>query len=378
MKIRRFLANSTTEAINLVKKELGAEAVILRTRTVPGENSLKGQNGDKVEVTAAIDYEAVSEKDISEKGATNGGAAKRWERLEGEIHDLKSFLWALQSGDRSLENLLNVTDLKGGFSHYVDFGLNVDAVTALVRRSGNETRPHQASARRRLRESLFKVLENIRVDSEAVGPPKKRIYSFIGPTGVGKTTTLAKLAANNVIDRKKRAVLITVDTFRIAAVAQLEIYARILGVPLEVAANRKELEKAIQKHDQCPLIFIDTAGRSPNNVDDIDRIGRVLDIGETIHHYLVLSATTQYENLVNIEQRFSVVPYESFVFTKLDEVNEVSSMINFLISKRKPVSFFTTGQQVPEDIEPASRRKLAEMILTRKRTMALNSAREVN
>jgi flagellar biosynthesis protein FlhF len=217
------------------------------------------------------------------------------------------------------------------------------------------------------------VLSKINIDKTGSKEREKRIYSFIGPTGVGKTTTLAKLAALSSIEQGEKTAMITLDTFRIAATAQLQTYARIMDIPLEVAANRDDLQKAVEKHVDCDRIFIDTAGRSPNNVKDIADLKNMLSICADIHPYLVLSANTQYQSLLNAEKQFGTLSYKSYIFTKLDETEDASTIINFLISRRKPVSFFTAGQQVPEDIELASKKRLATLLLAGMSEMSRNN-----
>jgi flagellar biosynthesis protein FlhF len=206
-------------------------------------------------------------------------------------------------------------------------------------------------------------VSRIKVDLGKEETRGRKIYSFIGPTGVGKTTTLAKLAALRAVQQGKRAALITIDTFRIAAVAQLQTYARIMGIPLEVASSPEDLHKALGKHSRCDYVFIDTAGRSPNHEQGIAELKDIFQVPVDIHHYLVLSATSRYRNLLHVEDRFGALPIRSTIFTKIDETLDVSSMVNFLIARKRPISYVTTGQQVPEDIEPASRRKMASILL---------------
>jgi len=222
------------------------------------------------------------------------------------------------------------------------------------------------------------VLRRIGIQGESGDRGRKRIVSFIGPTGVGKTTTLAKLAALSAVRQGRKTALITLDTFRVAAVAQLESYARIMGIPLEVAVNRGDLQKAIRKQGDCDTILIDTAGSSPNHAEALRELKNVLSIPEEIHSYLVLSATTRYEDLLHADRQFGSLPFASYIFTKLDETEDASSMINFLVSRKRPVSYFATGQQVPEDIESASKKRLASLLLTRVKRGLEKPAHEVN
>lgn len=373
MNIKKFVAHSTQQAIRMVKKEMGAEAVILRTRTLSADEGEK-----KVEVTAAIDYEPNPESHPPADHVKLEELLRQWQSMESQIREIKE---AILSGSASMTmtpELYFDPSLRGRFMNYRSFGLHSATIRKLMNGKEDRNGGKEISASELLRVSLAGVLARIDTDAGVKAEKgKKKIFSFIGPTGVGKTTTLAKLAALNAIKQGKKTVLITLDTFRIAAVAQLQSYARIMGIPLEVAVNRQELQNAVQKHRQSDLILIDTAGRSPNQAEAIEELKDVLNIHEDIHSYLVLSATEQYGNLVHADGSFGNLPFKSYIFTKLDETKDVSPMINFLIDRQKPVSYLTGGQQVPEDIEVATKKKLASLILAGMRETAENSKDEV-
>lgn len=190
-----------------------------------------------------------------------------------------------------------------------------------------------------------------------------RIIALVGPTGVGKTTTTAKLAAMHAFNRGNKVALITMDIFRVGAVEQLKTYSRIMGIPLEVASTPKELEKAVEKHSDCDLIFIDTAGRSHKDKEKLNEMKQFFADKIPLEVFLCLSATTKDRELSEILNRFSIFQINKVVFTKIDESESFGNMINLLMKGNLQIAYFTTGQRVPEDIEVATPAKLADMIL---------------
>lgn len=190
-----------------------------------------------------------------------------------------------------------------------------------------------------------------------------KIVALIGPTGVGKTTTLAKIAAGFVLNQGIKAALITADTYRISAVEQLKTYSDIIGLPLDIVYNQEELRKAIRKHEDKELILIDTAGRSQHNEHQLEELRVLLKANGRIEKHLVLSATTKEKDALDIIDRFSFCNPKCVIFTKVDETSSLGIILNLLYEKDMALSYLAHGQSVPDDIIVASAEALAGLYL---------------
>lgn len=186
---------------------------------------------------------------------------------------------------------------------------------------------------------------------------------IVGPTGVGKTTTIAKLAAIHALWEKKNILLLTADTYRIAAVEQLRTYAKILGVPMDVVYEASEIPGILAKHGTPDLVLLDTAGRSQRDTRRLEELRGLYDafLPDTVH--LALPANMKYRDMLDVVERMGVVPLSHIIFTKLDETTTYGALLNIMLDFARPASFFTTGQNVPNDIEVASGMRLAERLL---------------
>ena len=199
---------------------------------------------------------------------------------------------------------------------------------------------------------------------KGAGEQTKYIY-FIGPTGVGKTTTIAKIASDLKLHKKVKLALITSDTYRIAAVEQLRTYANILGVPLKVVYSDEEMKKAKEEYADYDVVLIDTAGRSHKNMEQTEDIERLIKaIPEEMRDvYLVLSATTKYKDLVKISETYTKVTKYNLIFTKLDETCCIGNILNVKMLTGAALSYSTSGQTVPDDIEKINPQKIAKQLL---------------
>jgi len=212
-------------------------------------------------------------------------------------------------------------------------------------------------------------LRRVIADFIPVAPPiqlesgKTRVVALVGPTGVGKTTTIAKLAAYAKLELKQKVALLTLDTFRIAAVDQLHQYAEILQVPLHVALTVEDLRSALRFYQDRALVLLDTPGHSPKDADMMAQLRRFLDELPEAEVHLVLSATTKPRDLADIAQRFEALSPSRLVFTKLDETCTLGPLLSTLVRVKRPISYLGTGQEVPQDLEMATSRRLADLIL---------------
>lgn len=188
--------------------------------------------------------------------------------------------------------------------------------------------------------------------------------SLVGATGVGKTTTLAKIAASYLDQQSNSVALITIDTYRIAAVEQLKVYGEIMNIPVDVVITPDQLGKALQKHKDKKLILIDTAGRSPKDSLSIDELNSFFRPEYKIEKHLVLSATTRENEVMDTIRQFSKTSIAKTIFTKIDECTNLGVLLNTQLSNPSPISYITNGQRVPEDLLDISPKKIAELIMS--------------
>ncbi len=279
------------------------------------------------------------------------------QKLENELAQMKAMLAQMMSKGTS-QNVLTLQEVlqRQGVE---DAFLNEMAATL----GAGETLVEAYSSE--AREILTDYLQRSMNFSEGIALPSRgtRIVALIGPTGVGKTTTLAKIAARFVLEQGVSAALITADTYRISAVEQLKTYSDIIGLPLEIVYTPDELRVAIRKHEKKQLILIDTAGRSQHNEYQMDELQRLLKANSRIEKHLVISATTKDGDVADIMDKFSSCKPNRVIFTKVDETRSLGIIPNLLCGKDISLSYLAYGQSVPDDIFPASAEKLADLLL---------------
>ena len=289
--------------------------------------------------------------------ASNPEDAEKIQKLEAELAQMKTLLTQVMSKDQpqdevSLQEALRRQEVEE------DILKDMAAKTAagdMLMDSLDKRAPGVVAG---YLEGKLNFAEGIKLNKHGV-----RIVALIGATGVGKTTTLAKIAARFVLEKNIRAALITADTYRISAVEQLKTYSDIIGLPLEIVYTPEELKVAIHKHRDKDLILIDTAGRSQHNDYQMKELQDFLAVDSRIEKHLVMSATTKNRDVADILQKFSVCEPGRVIFTKTDETSSLGLIVNLLADKDISLSFMTNGQSVPDDIIPATADKLAALLL---------------
>ena len=299
----------------------------------------------------------VMEKTAAEPMASNPEDTEKIQRLEDELAQMKAMLAQVMSKDQPQDKVSIQEALR---RQEVDEELLKDMAAQLP--AGDTLLDSQDE---RAEEVLAGYLGETMNFSEGITLNKHgvRIVALIGATGVGKTTTLAKIAARFVLEKNIRAALITADTYRISAVEQLKTYSDIIGLPLEIVYSPDELKVAIHKHRDKDLILIDTAGRSQHNEYQMKELQEFLAVNSHIECHLVMSATTKNRDAAEILEKFSACEPDRVIFTKTDETSSVGLILNLLAKRDIALSFLTNGQSVPDDIIPATPQKLAELLL---------------
>ena len=205
-----------------------------------------------------------------------------------------------------------------------------------------------------------------------IAPAEKgpKVVLFMGPTGVGKTTTIAKIASSYVVDLKKEVALVTTDTYRIAAAEQLRTYANILEVPFQVVYSPEEAAAAVRNYKDFDYIFVDTTGHSHQNEAQLDNMKKLMEaVGEAAEYqvFLVLSATTKYRDLLRIAASYREISEYQLIFTKLDETASLGNLLNVKLNTNTEIAFVTYGQNVPDDIELFNPQKAVKQLLSTRR-----------
>lgn len=363
MKIRRFFAPDMKTALRQVSEELGPDAAIMSSRKTDGG----------VEVVAALDY--------SIETATS---VKRDKTTEQESPMTKQVEWSQEPNLIAIRNEVSVLkellQEQLGELAWADKRRREPIQSAIVRRmvsmgftapiadqfASRINAPDVDSAWEQLSMELSHALPQATTNLIEHGG----IYSLVGPTGVGKTTTLAKLAAQYVLKHGNKGVaLVTTDSYRIAAHEQLRTYANIMNVPMRVADSAEKLEEILEEFADKELVMIDTAGISQRDKRLAQQMNCLMNSGKNIESFLVLSTTSQTSVLRQAVKTFGVIPLSGVILTKLDETMSLGESLSAVIANQLKVSYITNGQRVPEDIAIAKPSELLRLAVDLEKQM---------
>jgi flagellar biosynthesis protein FlhF len=264
-------------------------------------------------------------------------------------------------GNSSSDDIQEMALLRNNLTNY---GIDSQAAEAIEQYAWETLSPQQMQDQERLREFYSDAVQSlVRVTGPFHCATKQRRVALVGPTGVGKTTTIAKLAANLLLQGGMRIALVTIDTYRIAAVEQLKIYGELMNVPVEVVLTPEQLQEVFARHQDKDLILIDTAGRSPKDEVSIAELNKFLGPESGTENHLVLAASTRDSELQSTVGNFGRLPLHSLVFTKLDECDQRGSLLNVPLHQNLPLSYLTNGQRVPEDLLVADPAAVAGFVI---------------
>ena len=374
MKIKKFVAPSMQEALKQIKKEFGDDAIILSNRSVEHP-----EWKNAVEITAAIDKkdepqaEKVHFQSLIEKPAiqpsTNtipttviqtqlNSMTKEIEYLRDRIEFLINHIKYehLPHIPKNLQEILKLLN-KNGVNLTLANNMIEEIFTSL---SGEELMDE---------EMILKKLNNkIKHFLNITGPIKfnqnqTTVVLLMGPTGSGKTTTIAKLAALYKYTYSRKVALVSADSYRIAAMEQLKAFAEIAKIPFVAVYNNNDLTEKINTLRKYELILIDTTGLNAKNMKQMVSLKETIRIAKADEIHLTLSMTTKYSDLSDNIKNFNMIPYDGIILTKMDETEGMGDILNIAADFEKPYSYITFGQDIPEDINLANRNELAQIIL---------------
>lgn len=415
MTINKYQGKTKEEAIEKAKKELGEGAVVLNVKEIKPKGMFKMFKSVTYEVTAAMEEkekfvnpllssnpaqkphdgislaadekisipnikaEAAEERTAPQQGRGSQMQEARNENknegLEKRLENLSNILEKQLSAEekRRDEKLETQTANPEGFQFVkmlyrtlLENDVNEKYVNQILEeaekiiRNGNSVDHILSNVYQKL------ILKFGQPDTIDLSGKKPKVIFFIGPTGVGKTTTLAKIASKYKVDEEKKVAFLTADTYRIAATEQLRIYANILDAPMSIIYSDEEMNAAIERINDYDLIFVDTAGfshRNESQCQDMKKLIDGLDENYEKEVYLVLSATTKYKDLLEISDIYKEIADYKLIFTKLDETTTYGNILNIKLYSGAKLSYMTTGQNVPDDIEVFDTQKIVKQLL---------------
>ncbi|CCJ32614.1 flagellar biosynthesis protein FlhF [Caloramator australicus] len=348
MIVKRYIVDNMQEAMVKIRYELGNDAVIVSQRKIRQKGFLGFFKPKKIEVTAAAD-------DKDKKSSKHAVSSD----IEKEIAELKNMVENLVKNNnketkgtkksqkiRIKENLLN---------NDVPEEIIENIIESIKKENGDGKINAKNLEKLLIKYTKELIKEDDKTDS--------RVQAFVGPTGVGKTTTVAKLASLYSLYKNKKVGLITIDTYRIGAVEQLKAYAEILNIPFGVIYSIKDIPNVLNQMKECDIILVDSTGRSSKNAMQIAETKKFIEEIKPDKISLVLSVTTKQRDIKSIVENYKMLDYNNIILTKLDETDIYGSILTAAYYSKKPISYITVGQNVPDDIEEANSDKLIKLVL---------------
>ncbi len=393
------------EALAQVKRDLGREAVILSTRTIKKSGLMGLASRPWIEISATADAQVVPQRRavganmppapmsptpaesprrgapqthaellqqvaarqavLQPKAPPPSAAPALDDELRRELQDLKSMVHALVARDRREGTTAMPVALQRAYGHLIQNQVTEELAADLLRKIRDAYVGEGDIDPEFVREQLVRHIAASLKPSSAIDISQgtRKVVAMVGPTGVGKTTTVAKLAAHFKLRENKRVGLVTIDTFRIAAVDQLRTYARIIDIPLEVVLTPEELSEALGRLSDCDVVLVDTAGRSQFDEDKLNDLQAFLAAAAPCETHLVLAGNCSQPVLNKAVEQFARMHVDRIVFTKLDETVGMGALLGVMDKVEARLSYVTTGQNVPDDIEVGDGRRLARMII---------------
>lgn len=378
MVIKKFLVKDMNEALTRIRYEMGKDAIIISQRKVRKPGFSGFFKPKMVEVTAALEnnkidknskYKKNDDIDINEsinsikklmkdktkelnKSSDNQkeeitiNPASIDDNIKDEVKEIKDLL------NKVIKNTAKEKEEDEVVSYLRDIDVEEALLEDLLRK--------EYDSLDKFKEDFKELIkEDVKISTEG-------LYGkvvLVGPTGVGKTTTIAKLAGRLALIDKKKVGLITIDTYRIGAVDQLRTYAEIMNIPFKVVITLKEMESAVDDLKDCDIILIDTTGRSSKNTMQISELRAFTQKIVPDCTILVISGTTKNRDIDTILNGYSELNYEKLIITKLDETSTYGSIYNISKKSSKPIAYITTGQNVPDDIKSPSFEEIEKLIL---------------
>jgi flagellar biosynthesis protein FlhF len=357
MKLKKFTAPTMSQAIAKVKNEMGDDAVIFHTKKVTTGRFFNLIKREHIEVIAASDPDPLFKEPRLSAEKIHRKRADRHVVVQASAHLNTGRMDKYFSGPddfRSIEARLSAQELK---PEHVDLILR-DLVKEWYK---HDESLNEAEINRILKATLIRLLHPERFGKPATS---QRLMMLVGPTGVGKTTTIAKLAGHDVLSGGKQIALISTDTFRVAAISQLKTYADLLSIPVDVAYAADELKPLLAKYSGCDRIYIDTAGRNFQHEAYVKDLAAMIRDNDRIHLCLTLAATAKHADLTRLIRSFGGLPVDQLILTKMDETTTYGAIISTLIDfPEKQIVYVTNGQEVPDDLQPPDINELINLML---------------